>query len=54
MTPHGFINDSDKELKEYKSQNAKAWADILGGGDFKVIEEDQSYTDITSHVDEPQ
>ena len=54
MTPHGFINDNDRELKEYKSQNATDWALILGGGDFRIVEEDQAYTDITSHVDEPQ
>ena len=28
MTPHGFINDNDKELKEYKNENAQAWKDI--------------------------
>ena len=26
----------------------------LGGGDFRVVEEDQAYTDITSFGDEPQ
>ena len=27
---------------------------ILGGGDFIIAEEDQAYTDITSHVEEPK
>ena len=31
MTPHGFINDNDKELKSYKDDNSQAWKKILGG-----------------------
>jgi hypothetical protein len=54
MTPHGFINDNDRELKGYKDDRKDDWAAILGGGDFRVVEEDQAYTDITSFVDEPQ
>jgi len=54
MTPHGFINDDDKELKTYKDQNAKAWKDILGGTDFTIVEEEQAYNDITTYTDEPQ
>ena len=54
MTPHGFIDDSDKALKIYKEEQSEAWKKILGGGDFIIAEEDQAYTDITSHTDEPQ
>ena len=54
MTPHGFINDDDKELKAYKDQNATAWKDILGGTDFQIVEEEQAYNDITTYTDEPQ
>jgi hypothetical protein len=54
MTPHGFINDDDKELKAYKNENAKAWQDILGGTDFTIVEEEQAYNDITSYSEEPQ
>ena len=54
MTPHGFINDNDRELKGYKDDRKDDWAAILGGGDFRVVEEDQAYTDITSFIDEPQ
>lgn len=53
MTPHGFINDDDKELKSYKDQNSQAWKDILGGTDFQIVEEEQAYNDITSYTDEP-
>tara|TARA_B110000977_G_scaffold201581_1_gene296993 strand:- start:2595 stop:3671 length:1077 start_codon:yes stop_codon:yes gene_type:complete len=54
MTPHGFILDNEKDLKKYKDDHKEEWAAILGGGDFVIAEEDQSYTDITSHTDEPQ
>jgi len=54
MTPHGFINDNDRELKDYKDARKEDWKKILGGGDFRVVEEDQAYTDITSFKEEPQ
>ena len=54
MTPHGFIVDSEKALKIYKDKQSEAWKKILGGGDFTIAEEDQAYTDITTHEDEPQ
>ena len=31
MTPHGFINDDDKEIKAIKIDHAEAWSKILGG-----------------------
>ena len=54
MTPHGFINDDEKELKNYKNENAQAWKDILGGTDFQIVEEEQAYNDISTYTDEPQ
>jgi hypothetical protein len=54
MTPHGFINDNDRELKTYKEDRKDDWKKILGGEDFRVVEEDQAYTDITSFGEEPQ
>ena len=54
MTPHGFINDNDKELKSYKDDNSKAWKDILGGTDFQIVEEEQAYNDITTYTEEPE
>jgi len=54
MTPHGFINDNDRELKGYKEARKEDWAAILGGGDFRVVEEDQAYSDITSFGKEPE
>ena len=54
MTPHGFIDDNDRELKDYKDARKDDWAVILGGGDFRVVEEDQAYTDIINFGEEPQ
>jgi len=54
MTPHGFILDADKALKSYKEEHKEAWKKILGGVDFIIAEEEQAYTDIRSHIDEPQ
>jgi Fe-S cluster assembly iron-binding protein IscA len=45
MTPHGFLQDNDKDLKKYKDDNTKEWSKILGGGDFDVVEE--VYEDVT-------
>ena len=54
MTPHGFINDNDRELLTYKEDRKEDWEKILGGGDFRVVEEDQAYSEVTSFGEEPQ
>ena len=55
MTPHGFIEDDEKALKQYKNENSKAWAEILGGGNFDIVEEEESmYDDITTFTQEPE
>ncbi len=53
MTPHGFINDDDKEIKAYKNDHAEAWREVLGGTDFDILEEDQEVQDISSFEKEP-
>jgi hypothetical protein len=54
MTPHGFILDSDKDLKEYKSNHAAEWSKILGGMDFDVVEENEEVRDISQFEKEPE
>jgi len=39
MTPHGFIHDDEKSLKEYKTKYAQEWSKTLGGSDFEIVEE---------------
>jgi hypothetical protein len=48
MTPHGFIDDTDKALKTYKDTHAHEWKEILGGLDFDLVEEESD----TMHVEE--
>ena len=54
MTPHGFILDSDKDLKTYKSDHAAEWSKILGGMDFDVVEENEEVRDISQFEKEPE
>ena len=54
MTPHGFIIDDDKDLKKYKDDHTKEWSKILGGGDFKIVEESDSIEPTDAHVQEPE
>ena len=53
MTPHGFIEDSDKALKAYKNDHATEWAAILGGGNFDIIEEADEVTSEVTYTQEP-
>tara|TARA_R110000751_G_scaffold281077_1_gene383622 strand:- start:5693 stop:6772 length:1080 start_codon:yes stop_codon:yes gene_type:complete len=54
MTPHGFINDDDKELKDYKNSHGEAWKSILGGTDFQIVEEEYENQDISTYTEEPE
>ncbi len=53
MTPHGFINDTDKDLKSYKESQAEEWRRVLGGGDFNIIEENSDTSQVESFIVEP-
>tara|TARA_R110000824_G_scaffold2093_4_gene9986 strand:- start:99 stop:1178 length:1080 start_codon:yes stop_codon:yes gene_type:complete len=54
MTPHGFIQDNDKDLKLYKEAHTKEWEEILGGKDFNIIEEESSNVNAESFTSESQ
>jgi hypothetical protein len=54
MTPHGFINDDEKELKAYKNKYAHEWSKVLGGTDFQVIEEGEELIDTSFFEKEPE
>ena len=53
MTPHGFINDTDKELKAYKDAHANEWMKVLGGMDFDIFEEQDSFEPESIFTQEP-
>jgi hypothetical protein len=54
MTPHGFIEDSEKDLKGYKDAHAEEWKAILGGGNFDIIEETDSVDITSTYEQEPE
>ena len=54
MTPHGFIDDTDKALKDYKDSHAKEWSRILGGGDFAIVEEVDTFEPAEVYTQEPE
>ena len=47
MTNHGFITDTDKDKNEYKKAHADEWSKILGGGQFKIVEDQEDYNPCT-------
>jgi hypothetical protein len=53
MTPHGFIDDTDKALKDYKDSR-KEWSRNLGGGDFAIVEEVDTFEPAEAYVQEPE
>lgn len=54
MTPHGFITDEDKSLKAYKDAHAKEWSEILGGGNFDIVEETDTMDPAITYSQEPE
>ena len=54
MTPHGFINDTEKELKAYKDAHAKEWMKVLGSMDFDVYEEEEGFEGNDIFENEPE
>jgi len=42
-TAHGFIPDSPTAIDKYKKSHASEWADILGKGEYKVIEDNSEW-----------
>jgi hypothetical protein len=54
MTPHGFIEDSDKDLKKYKDDHTAEWSKILGGGNFDIIEESDVIEPTSIYEQEPE
>ena len=54
MTPHGFINDTDNALKQYKQDHTEDWKRILGGEEFNIIEEESSEINVETFIAEPE
>lgn len=54
MTPHGFIDDTDKALKDYKKAYSEEWKKILGGDNFDIVEEEPENLEVESYDREPE
>ena len=55
MTPHGFIKDSDSDLKNYKKEFSNQWAEIMGGSNFDLVEEEpQAAIQAPAYDKEPE
>ena len=54
MTPHGFIEDTDKSLKDYKGAYAAEWSKMLGGMDFDIFEEENTEAPTNVFATEPE
>jgi hypothetical protein len=53
-TVHGFIADDPKEVNKYKKDHSHEWADILGKGEYKTVEDNSEWdekTDISDIVE---
>jgi hypothetical protein len=42
-TAHGFIDDKPTAIDKYKKEHSHEWAEILGKGEFKVIEDNSEW-----------
>jgi hypothetical protein len=49
-TIHGFINDDKKEIDDYKKLHSHEWKDILGDGNFEVIEDNSDWEESTRDI----
>ena len=52
MTNHGFIQDTDKDKNAYKKEHADEWSKILGGGQFKIVEDQEDTTPVLYDVED--
>ena len=46
VTPHGFIKDDKKDVEKYKKDHRHEWLEILGTGDFDIVEEQEVKEDV--------
>ncbi len=44
-TVHGFIDDTPNAVDKYKKAHSHEWKDTLGGGEYKVIEDNSEWTE---------
>jgi len=50
VTPHGFIEGPDSSIKKYKTEHSSEWVNILGEGEFEVIEDKSEWEESTKNI----
>lgn len=50
MTVDGFIEDDPKVIDKYKKEHSKEWVDLLGEGDYDVIEDNVEWNEDNKNI----
>jgi hypothetical protein len=50
VTVHGFINDDPKAVEKYKKDHKDEWLNVLGSGDFIVVEDTSDWNESNNNI----
>jgi hypothetical protein len=50
VTVHGFIDDDPKAIDKYKKEHKHEWLNILGNGDFSVVEDKTDWEESVNNI----
>jgi hypothetical protein len=50
VTVHGFIDDDPKAIEKYKKEHKHEWLNILGNGDFSVVEDKTDWEESVNNI----
>jgi hypothetical protein len=50
VTVHGFISDDPKEIEKYKKDHKHEWLNVLGAGDFTIVEDKSDWEESTKSI----
>jgi hypothetical protein len=50
VTVHGFIDDDPKAVERYKKDHKDEWLNVLGSGDFIVVEDTSDWNESNNNI----
>ena len=50
VTVHGFIDDEPKAVEKYKKDHKDEWLNVLGSGDFTVVEDTSDWNESNNNI----
>jgi hypothetical protein len=50
VTVHGFIDDDPKAVERYKKDHKDEWLNVLGGGDFVIVEDTSDWNESNNNI----